>query len=156
MLKEDWVFPLPLLWLALVMAIPSEVYCITKKGRKESSIALILVLLISGVGTIAASTYFTSVSFNPGDRVNFGPWYLPVSIGILSTLCILFSLGIRKEIKEKHFKIITIRIPVFFFALYIAVTTMLIPYRIDHQLKESGQNKTVERNSEHLRFSPRF
>ena len=147
-LLDPRTYPLPLIGLAAILVILSEIYCLKKSGRLESSYATVSLLIYTGVGFMCAlfksNSTVVSMSFDEprfegmlrlSDRIPIETWYLPSVAGIICLLMVLFTMGVIKDLKDKKTRIAIVRVPVFLLILYLAVSTVSVPYKMNHQLE---------------------
>lgn len=157
MLFSDWPVPLPLIGLAAFLVILSEAYSLKKGGRYESSYAVVLLLLTTGVGSLYA--FFVCQStvvatgehpvgiqgvLSPGDRLPVAFWYYPSVVGLSLVLLALFLIGIVLDYKKRRYKIWIPRITIFLFVTYLAFSVASIPAQLNAWLEKIEEMHIVE------------
>lgn len=135
-LSSFWFYPFPHLGIFFLAAIPTEAYCIYKKGSKRISASLFILSMSAVLLCIYWSFSITTRSYSPGERIGVPSCYLLSCLGIAIVSCFLYFSGVAKEIKEKRIRVTALRAPIFFVILFLYSLSAYAPYRVERILEK--------------------
>jgi len=132
---------LPRFALFLFTAFILEIKWGLKKVQWQCSTATVTLQLITGIGGIVAYYYMATSVFYDGDRVSFSGWYYPLTGFILLFFTALFIRGVSPLLKSTSKKNGIARCIIFALTVYFAITTIMTPHKINHNLEQSEKEK---------------
>lgn len=141
MLTTLWLYPFPHLALFILVAIPIEIFCLSKKGSKRITASIVTLSTASVLIAIYWSFTISSRSYTQGEHIQITVLYPISCLALAASSVVLYSAGLRREIKDGKKGISFIRAPLFLGIICLFSLSAFAPYRANRMLQDM-QTKT--------------